>query len=140
MSEPSNSEQNTSKPQRYVSPHGYTDDYGPNVSNILTSGMRVVVGRVPASVRAELRTAVKDGVLGHLKKDGLKPEIFFHPSHKNGAIERQKREAAYSVSCIAGVMATPAEVRAAITASVGATSETDPAAVAAIANALGSAA
>ena len=46
------------------------------------------------------------GVLGHLKKDGLKPEIFYHPDHRNGAIDRQKREAEYAVRCIAGVMGT----------------------------------
>jgi hypothetical protein len=96
---------------KQVSPHGYTDDYGRNVSNILAQGTRVVIGRIPAQVRAELRLAVKDGVLGHLKKDGLKPEIFFHPAHKNGAIERQQREAAYSIGCIAKVMASPADVR-----------------------------
>ncbi len=94
-----------------VSAHGYTDDYGPNVANILIGGSRVIHGRVPAQVRAQLRSAVKAGVLGHLPKDGLKPEIFFHPSHRNGAIERQKREAAYAVSCIAGVIASPADVR-----------------------------
>jgi hypothetical protein len=125
---------------KYVSPHGYTDAYGRNVANILAQGMRVIGGRVPAEVRAELRAAVRDGVLGHLKKDGLKPEIFFHPSHKNGAVERQQREAAYSVTCIASVIASPAEVRAAIAASVGASRDTDPVAVSAILKAAGGAA
>ena len=54
---------------------------------------------------------VKAGALGRLKKDGLKPEVFFHPDHKNGAKERQAREAAYSIQCIASVMASPADVR-----------------------------
>lgn len=92
---------------RYVSPNGYSDDYGPNVSKILTQGSRVIHGRIPAQVRAELRLAVKDGVLGHLPKDGLKPEIFFHPAHKNGAKERQVREAGYSIDCISKVMHVP---------------------------------
>jgi hypothetical protein len=99
-----------------ISPNGYTDDFGPNVANILVGGSRVIHGRIPAEVRKQLRDAVKAGVLGHLKKDGLKPEIFFHPSHKNGAIERQNREAAYSVQCIASVVASPADVRAGIEA------------------------
>lgn len=94
---------------RYVSPNGYSDDYGPNVSKILADGTRSITSRVPARVRAELRLAVKDGVLGHLPKDGLKPEIFFHPDRKNSAIERQKREALYSASCIATVVAHGAE-------------------------------
>lgn len=98
-----------------VSSGGYTDDYGPNVASILKQGTRVT-GRMPAQVRAELRAAVKAGVLGHLKRDGLKPEVFFHPDHKNGAIERQKREAEYSIQCIAKVMTSPADVRAGIEA------------------------
>lgn len=81
------------------------ETYGPNVTQILCGAMRVVRGPIPARVRSQLRAAVKDGVLGHLKKDGLKPEIFFHPDHKHGAKERQAREAAYSIECIAGVMA-----------------------------------
>jgi hypothetical protein len=92
---------------RYVSPNGYSDDYGPNVSQILAQGTRVIVGRVPARVRAELRLAVRDGVLGHLPKDGLKPEIFFHPNRRNGAKELQQREATYAVGCIASVVHVP---------------------------------
>lgn len=89
---------------------GYTDDFGPNVANILAQASRVIRGRIPAEVRAQLRAAVKAGVLGHLPKDGLKPEIFFHPDHKNGAVERQAREAAYSIACISKVIApTPVE-------------------------------
>jgi hypothetical protein len=78
---------------------------GPNAESIRIGASRVIRGRIPAQVRAELRAAVKAGYLGHLPKDGLKPEIFFHPDHKHGAIDRQKREAAYAVQCIAGVMA-----------------------------------
>lgn len=85
--------------------------FGPNVEQIRKQATRVVVGKIPACVRKELREAVKLGFLGHLKKDGLRPEIFFHPDHKNGAIARQNREAAYSISCIASVVATPEQVR-----------------------------
>jgi hypothetical protein len=81
------------------------ENFGPNVTDILCRATRVIRGRVPAQVRAELRAAVKAGVLGHLKADGLKPEIFFHPDHKNGAIERQRREAEYAIGCIAKVLA-----------------------------------
>jgi hypothetical protein len=90
---------------REVSPHGYSDAYGPNVAQILAQGSRVIRGRIPASVRKDLREAVKDGVLGRLPKDGLKPEVFFHPDRRTGAKELQAREAAYSVTCIASVMA-----------------------------------
>jgi len=102
-----------------VSPNGYTDDFGPNVANILMHGSRKIVGRVPAQVRSELRAAVKAGVLGHLRKDGLLPEMFFHPAHKNSAIEVRQRQAAYAIGCIASVMASPAQVREGIEASGG---------------------
>ena len=83
----------------------YTDEYGPNVANILAQASRVIRGKIPRQVRNELMAAVKAGVLGRMKRDGLKPEIFFHPDHKNGAKERQAREAAYSIECISKVIA-----------------------------------
>lgn len=83
----------------------YTAEFGPNVEQILAQASRVIRGRIPAQVRKELAAAVKAGVLGHLKRDGLKPEIFFHPDHKNGAKERQAREAAYAIECIKKVVA-----------------------------------
>jgi hypothetical protein len=78
---------------------------GRNAENIRAQATRVIRGSIPRQVRAELMEAVKAGYLGRLKKEGLKPEIFFDPDHKNGAIEQQKREAAYAVKCIAGLMA-----------------------------------
>ncbi|GGB00089.1 hypothetical protein GCM10011491_30440 [Brucella endophytica] len=85
----------------------YTAEFGPNVEQILCQGSRVIRGKVPSQVRAELRAAVKANVLGRLPKDGLKPEVFFNPNNKMSAVERQKREAEYSISCIAKVMARP---------------------------------
>lgn len=90
----------------------YTAEYGPNVEQVLIQATRVVRGKIPAQIRKELMKAVKAKVLGRLKKDGLKPEIFFHPDHKNGAIERQKNEAEYAIGCISKVMAGPKEYRA----------------------------
>lgn len=92
-----------------VSPNGYTDDYGRNVANILAGGTRVIVGRVPAQVRAELRAAVKAGVLGHMAKDGLRPEIYFHPSRKNLANEVRARHAAADIAAIARVIHEPSQ-------------------------------
>lgn len=80
---------------------------GRNAEIIRAQATKVVRGRVPQQVRAELTAAVKAGYLGRLPKDGLKPEIFFHPDHKNGAIERQNREAAYAIECIRKVVAHP---------------------------------
>lgn len=78
---------------------------GPNAMEIRKGASRVIRGRIPAAVRKELMHAVKMGALGRLPKKGLLPEVFYHPDHKHGAIERQKREAEYAVSCIAKVIA-----------------------------------
>lgn len=91
--------------KRYKVPSVGVDSrlFGRNVEQIRFQATRVIVGRVPAEVRKELNAAVRAGWLGHLKKDGLKPEIYFHPDHLHGAIERQNREAAYAVASIAKV-------------------------------------
>lgn len=88
-----------------------------NVQLIMRDGYRLV-GRMPAEVRKELRVAVKSGVLGHIKKDGLLPEAFFwniHP-HCYSVLDARKREAAYAIQCIASVMVSPAEFRSGIEA------------------------
>ena len=77
----------------------------PNVEQIRAQGTRIVNGKIPRDVRKALNEAVKNKELGHLKKDGLKPEIYFHPNHLHGARERQKREAEYSLSLIKKVFA-----------------------------------
>lgn len=85
---------------------------GRNAEQIHAQATRVIRGTVPRQVRAELTAAVKAGYLGHLGKDGLRPEIYFHPDHKNGALERQQREAESAISCISKVIATvPAQER-----------------------------
>lgn len=78
---------------------------GPNAMNIRNGASQVIRGRMPAAVRKELMAAVKIGALGRLPKKGLLPEVFYHPDHKHGAIERQKRESEYAAKCIAGVVA-----------------------------------
>ena len=50
-----------------------------NVELVRMHRVKVVKGRLPRDVRAALNAAVKDGRLDHMKKDGLKPEVYFHP-------------------------------------------------------------
>mgnify|MGYP003604462712 FL=1 len=40
----------------------------------------VLAGRMPMEVRKALNAAVKRGELGHMKKDGNKPEAYYHPT------------------------------------------------------------
>jgi hypothetical protein len=78
---------------------------GPNAMNVRKGATKVIKASMPSQVRKELMAAVKVGALGRLPKKGLLPEVFFHPDHLHGAKERQKREAEYSIQCIAGVVA-----------------------------------
>lgn len=78
--------------------------FGPNVELIRAQASRIVKGKIPAQVRRELMAAVKTKQLGRFEKDGLLPEVFYHPDHKHGACERRKREAEYAISCIETVM------------------------------------
>lgn len=64
-----------------------------NVQMVRNERFRLVINSLPASVRKALNAAVKAGELGHLKKEGHKPECYFHPTFKYLAVEaRNKRE------------------------------------------------
>lgn len=64
-----------------------------------------LVGKLPASVRRALNEAVKRGELGHMKKDGHKPEAYFHPTFEylakaeRAEHERQVKRALLSICC-----------------------------------------
>lgn len=64
-----------------------------NVEVIRMVGVREIAGRVPREIRNALNAAVKAGRLGHLKKDELMPEVFFHPNSRARAIELRNRRA-----------------------------------------------
>ena len=51
-----------------------------NVKKVLTQRVLLVVTKLPAGVRKALNAAVKNGELAHMKKDGHKPEVYFHPT------------------------------------------------------------
>ena len=76
------------------------DGIGPNAQNIRNGGSRIITGRIPRGVRHELMSAVKIGKLGRLKKNGLLPEVFFHPDSLHEAKDRQKSEALYGIKQI----------------------------------------
>jgi len=69
-----------------------------NVELVLVDRAYEVRGKIPRSVRNALSDAVKCGTLCHLRKDGAKPEVFYHPNFKylaneirNRAVESLKR-------------------------------------------------
>lgn len=64
-----------------------------NVQLVRDDRFRMVINTVPASVRRALNAAVRSGELGHMKKDGHKPECYFHPTFEYLAkAERASRE------------------------------------------------
>jgi hypothetical protein len=50
-----------------------------NVEKVRAKRVWLVRNRLSRGVRKALNDAVKRGELGHLKKDGHKPEAYFHP-------------------------------------------------------------
>lgn len=64
-----------------------------NVEKVKMARVQLVINSVPSSVRKQLSDAVARGDLGHMKKDGLKPEAYYHPDFEHLAVsERKKRE------------------------------------------------
>ena len=51
----------------------------PNVAVIDFMGFSIVVNSIPRDVRKEIMTAVKDGILVHIKKTKSSPEAFSRP-------------------------------------------------------------
>lgn len=51
-----------------------------NLEMVLSRRVLLVTSKLPADIRRVLNAAVKAGRLGHMKKDGPKPEAYFHPN------------------------------------------------------------
>jgi len=51
----------------------------------------LVVSKLPAGVRSALNSAVKSGELAHMKKDGAKPEVYYHPSFRYLAVDARNK-------------------------------------------------
>ncbi len=75
-----------------------------NVFMVQLQGVRIVNGPMPRQVRNELLAAVKTGELGHLKKDGLKPEAFCHKNAIADAKEKRNEIAMRSINALRSVL------------------------------------
>lgn len=60
-----------------------------NVLKVRMQRVEVVTGSIPREVRKALNIAVKNGELGHMKKDGLTPEVYYHPDFEYLAKEER---------------------------------------------------
>ena len=71
-----------------------------NVEKVKIARVQMVINKLPAAVRKALNSAVRSGELGHLKKDGHKPETYYHKSFEHLAIgARNTRERSIKNSC-----------------------------------------
>jgi len=76
-----------------------------NVKKVLMQRVQLVKGSLPAQVRKALNEAVKRGELGHMKKDGHKPEVYYHPTFDYLARSERNEHERSVLQAVAGVMA-----------------------------------
>lgn len=76
-----------------------------NVEKVKMARVQLVQGRLPAQVRKALNAAVKSGELGHVKKQGKKPEAYFHPTFEHLANSERSRCERETLAALSGVVA-----------------------------------
>lgn len=59
--------------------------------NLVRSERVRIVSKLRSDVRKALNEAVKTGELGHIKKEGKLPEVYFHPTFKYMAVAARKK-------------------------------------------------
>ena len=65
----------------------------------------LVTTRLPADIRKAYRNAVVMGALGHIKKDGAKPEAYYHPDFAFLVAGERNRHAEATANALRAVMA-----------------------------------
>lgn len=78
-----------------------------NIRMVIGEGVRVIRGPIPRAIRAALNAAVKDGRLGHMRKDGRKPEVYYRPQQRAKAEQIRRREEIHTLVALACVCAPP---------------------------------
>lgn len=73
-----------------------------NVLIIQLIGVKVV-SKMPSDVRKALNEAVKNGELGHIKKDGLRPEVYHHINARPSALDTRDRIAREAINNLSKV-------------------------------------
>ena len=59
-----------------------------------------IVTRLSRDIRKTLNNAVRQGRLGHMRKDGLMPEMYYHPTFKHLANQERRRIAEQGIAAI----------------------------------------
>jgi hypothetical protein len=76
-----------------------------NIEMVRMERVRIVNARIPKDVRAALNGAVKNGELCHKKKDGRKPEVYYHPNFEYLANEERNKIAMDTVEALLKTLA-----------------------------------
>ncbi len=74
-----------------------------NVLMVQMEGVRVVRNKLPRELRKAFNDAVKAGELGHIKKEGLKPEVYHHKNARPKALDIRDSEFRSKVKNLSGV-------------------------------------
>lgn len=65
----------------------------------------LIVAKLPTEVRSALNAAVRVGEISHKKKDGWKPEVYYHPNFEHLANEERNRIEKQTLEALLGVVA-----------------------------------
>lgn len=79
-----------------------------NVEMVKCQRVRVISSKLPITVRRSLNNAVKEGILGHMKKEKYKPECYYFKPFKHLADQARTKahnEFIESLSNISKIMA-----------------------------------
>ena len=58
-----------------------------NVLLVQMAGVKIVQSKLPMDLRKAFNDAVKNGELGHVKKEGMRPEAYHHKNARPRALE-----------------------------------------------------
>lgn len=67
----------------------------------------MVRNSIPSEIRKALNVAVKAGELCHKKKDGCKPEVYYHPNFEHLANQERNLAEMKMIEALAKVIARP---------------------------------
>lgn len=71
--------------------------------NLVRSERVRVISKLRLDVRKALNSAVKSGELGHMKKEGMKPEVYFHPTFRYLAIAERNKCASETINALKNI-------------------------------------
>lgn len=75
-----------------------------NIEMVRSERVRVI-SKLPQDTRKQLNNAVKNGLLAHKKKEGHKPEVYYHPDFEHIANIKRNEIAERALKSILSICA-----------------------------------